>query len=344
MSLSGFPVEAIGDLGLVIDRFDEGIVDIGGGTFHALQAFAHFLNGQWARASILIDLARTGRLRETAPITISILPLAGVIGADPERWRAAVEAGRKARLAAPQPVGIQAGDIAEVFTLFFIGAEDEKRQWLPRRIVDFGPPEAWIDTQVPYFWYVAHGLAAEWAGRPEQVTGWAARLRTPDAPPWGGDVADWLDARTDHSPVGARSVADIARRGLPMLPAVDAMRRVDAAQRSPASAELRSEALAALESIGAERLASRLLPTAATPSDRAAPPEAAIPALSDREREVAALVLEGLSYAQIAKELFITRSTVAFHLSRIYAKTGTTSRHEFVQAARRNPRAPADRN
>jgi len=42
-----------------------------------------------------------------------------------------------------------------------------------------------------------------------------------------------------------------------------------------------------------------------------------------------------LSYAQIAKELFVTRSTVAFHLSNVYAKTGTTTRHGLVQVARR---------
>lgn len=332
MSLSGIPVEAIGDLGLVISRFDDGIVDIGGGTFHALQAFAHFINGQWARASILIDLARTARLRETAPITISMLPLAGVISADEDRWRAAVAEGRRARLDAPQPVGIQAGDIAEAFTLFFLGSDDDKRAWLAGRMTDFGPPESWIDTQVPYFWYVAHALATEWAGRPDDVSRWARMLRTPDAPPWGDDVADWLEARADHSPAGAQALAEIARRGLPMLPTVDAMRRVDAARRSPASVALRSEALAALRSIGAERLAPRLLPGSTEESDAA--PAPMMPELSDREREVAALLLEGLSYAQIAKELFITRSTVAFHLSRIYAKTGTTSRHEFVEAAR----------
>jgi DNA-binding CsgD family transcriptional regulator len=56
--------------------------------------------------------------------------------------------------------------------------------------------------------------------------------------------------------------------------------------------------------------------------------------LSDRERDVVTLLLEGLSYAQIARELYVTRSTVAFHLSNAYAKTGTTSRHELVQLVR----------
>ena len=46
------------------------------------------------------------------------------------------------------------------------------------------------------------------------------------------------------------------------------------------------------------------------------------------------LLLEGLSYAQIARELYVTRNTVAFHLSNAYAKAGTTSRHELVQLVR----------
>jgi DNA-binding CsgD family transcriptional regulator len=75
-----------------------------------------------------------------------------------------------------------------------------------------------------------------------------------------------------------------------------------------------------------------LLP-AADDTPGTAPPDPLAP-LSDREREVTALLLEGLSYAQIAKELYVTRSTVAFHLSNAYAKTGTSTRHELVQLLR----------
>jgi len=59
--------------------------------------------------------------------------------------------------------------------------------------------------------------------------------------------------------------------------------------------------------------------------------------LSDRERAVATLLVGGLSYAQISRELFITRATVGFHLGRIYAKTGVASRHELVDVAHQNP-------
>jgi DNA-binding CsgD family transcriptional regulator len=57
--------------------------------------------------------------------------------------------------------------------------------------------------------------------------------------------------------------------------------------------------------------------------------------LSEREAAVAALAVDGMSYAQIAAELFVTRSTVAFHLSNCYAKTGTSNRHELAALARR---------
>jgi DNA-binding CsgD family transcriptional regulator len=83
-----------------------------------------------------------------------------------------------------------------------------------------------------------------------------------------------------------------------------------------------------------------LVSAGAGESSTEAPPTAALllpgvfSLLSERERDVAALVVRGMSYAQIARELFITRSTVAFHLSRIYAKTGTGTRHELSDLIR----------
>lgn len=48
--------------------------------------------------------------------------------------------------------------------------------------------------------------------------------------------------------------------------------------------------------------------------------------LSPRELEVLRLVAAGLSNAEIAERLFVTRRTVATHLEHILAKTGTSSR------------------
>lgn len=51
--------------------------------------------------------------------------------------------------------------------------------------------------------------------------------------------------------------------------------------------------------------------------------------LTDREAVVADLVAEGMSYHHVARELFISRSTVGFHLGNIYAKVGVSSRHDL---------------
>lgn len=52
--------------------------------------------------------------------------------------------------------------------------------------------------------------------------------------------------------------------------------------------------------------------------------------LSNREKEVVNLLLEGKSNKQIASALHITESTVEFHLKNIYAKCGVSSRTELI--------------
>lgn len=48
--------------------------------------------------------------------------------------------------------------------------------------------------------------------------------------------------------------------------------------------------------------------------------------LTDREHQILGLVAQGLSNAEIAAELVVSRRTVATHLENIFAKTGTRSR------------------
>ncbi|MCW2632189.1 MAG: regulatory protein LuxR, partial [Pseudonocardia sp.] len=51
--------------------------------------------------------------------------------------------------------------------------------------------------------------------------------------------------------------------------------------------------------------------------------------LSDREREVAQLVLSGLTYKQIGEQLFISAKTVEHHMARIRQRLGSGSRGEL---------------
>ncbi|MGW0099343.1 LuxR C-terminal-related transcriptional regulator, partial [Nocardia sp. NPDC003354] len=62
------------------------------------------------------------------------------------------------------------------------------------------------------------------------------------------------------------------------------------------------------------------------------PPDTA--ALSDREREVAELVLLGLTYREIGARLYISAKTVEHHVARIRRRIGARSRSELLSMLR----------
>lgn len=58
--------------------------------------------------------------------------------------------------------------------------------------------------------------------------------------------------------------------------------------------------------------------------------------LTDREREILGLMVEGLNNPEIADRLVISRGTVKFHVSSILSKLGVTSRTEAVSLTLQN--------
>lgn len=66
---------------------------------------------------------------------------------------------------------------------------------------------------------------------------------------------------------------------------------------------------------------------------KAPPPTEALTALTDREREVLALVGQGLTNTEIAAELFLSPLTAKTHVSRIMSKLGARDRVHLVVVA-----------
>ncbi|WP_392467618.1 response regulator [Arsenicicoccus cauae] len=107
-------------------------------------------------------------------------------------------------------------------------------------------------------------------------------------------------------------------------PLADAVRRV-AAGEAVLAPEVTRQVIAGFTAAGGPH-ARRPIPQAAAGAD----PSARLHDLTEREREVLAVIARGLSNAQIADALTISEATAKTHVSRVLAKLGCTSR---VQAA-----------
>ena len=99
-----------------------------------------------------------------------------------------------------------------------------------------------------------------------------------------------------------------------------------------AARDLLERAVAAYQELGAERDAARVRQRLRTigvrlPHGRRADrPVSGWGSLTDTEREVAELVAEGLTNAQVAERMYRSRHTVDFYLRHIFRKLGISSR------------------
>ncbi len=104
-------------------------------------------------------------------------------------------------------------------------------------------------------------------------------------------------------------------------------------RRSPARAQLRA-AHVMLDQMGMEAFAGRarreLLAAGETIRKRTVRPAVgATPALTPQEAQVARLARDGLSNPEIGARLYISSHTVQYHLSKVFAKLGITSRSQL---------------
>ena len=138
--------------------------------------------------------------------------------------------------------------------------------------------------------------------------------------------------------IGAASALRERLRGAPMPPVQRAQQQklIDAVQGSlgteAASAALaEGRAMELEQAIAFARTAEEPVPTTRAPESPAAlPAQGPLAWLTPREREVAALLLRGMSNRQIAEDLVITERTAETHVCRILSKLGLDSRAQIA--------------
>jgi DNA-binding CsgD family transcriptional regulator len=129
-----------------------------------------------------------------------------------------------------------------------------------------------------------------------------------------------LSRKTPRRPATAAALEDAAA----LL--VDARRRVEARACATHAADLWA-------SFGADAEAERIATRFGLARPKAPRPRFGFDALTATERRVVDLVADGLSNAEIARRLYVSRRTVESHTSSAYRKVGLSSRVELAKAA-----------
>lgn len=336
----GFHDKAIADLSEVERRLQNGLFDISDGIFTAMLGFAHLEAGQVALADAKMRVAiDSSRNPDNPMIQILAAAVPVALGDIPK----AQEHLRKATVwlrGMPWPEAIESLLISKV-TLLHVSDDAAARAGLVAELTSaFGPRALEPEGSKSPLWIPHAAAAYVWAGELDKAEALIAELEVSAlSPGWAPAVRSWshgVIAQARGNLPDALAFFNDAEAGwpdtMPLFRAHLHLDRARVAERlgdSASAAESRRIAMGIYEKAGAAGYLALL-----GGSHGASAANASLAMLSDRERDVVALLSSGLSYAQIARDLYISRSTVGFHLSNIYAKTGTSSRHELTDLVR----------
>jgi DNA-binding CsgD family transcriptional regulator len=203
------------------------------------------------------------------------------------------------------------------------------------------------DAQKHAVWTLHTGLAAIWASELGDASFCAELVKSaPSKVAWLEAAGEWLlglvaEARGKGKIALGHLRAAVAATNvdLPLYRAhalLDHARLAHLLGNANAAARSLEGAAQAYQSLGAGAYLRRVDELRRAGQASVAEPTIA---LSDRERDVLTLAAEGLSYAQIARDLFITQSTVSYHLGNIYAKANVGSRHQLTDLVHADPAA-----
>jgi len=243
--------------------------------------------------------------------------------------------------------------VSGLVNLALLGVDEDPERALRELVGAAGPELERLDPVWGSYPMFVAARAAVAAGRVDEAAAWADRLERHPAVQAGltgarvralgaqavvalargeAEAAAGLalDARNAAAQADLRQeefdIALVAGRAL-----ADAGRRDDAAEVLQGAAALAAGggARKLVDAAGRElrRIGSRL----AAGTARTGSAGGGLDGLTDREREIAALVAEGKSNKQVAAAVFLSEKTVEHHLSRIFAKVGVRSRVELTR-------------
>lgn len=340
-ALSGRFAEATALLESVTREARDGLTSFGEGVFHAYLGYAWWMRGAWPAADRALGLARDARFGPAHPMVAAATPLLALSRNNPAGALEDLSRARAVLLDAPWRPALQVAAIAMTLTRRLHGTPEDRRRILPELQRSFGAGIAEPAGLQSPVWLTHLALTATWTDQlqlaeqiAERLDAWQDRLS------WLGGAAAWIrglvaeraddQERARHWLTAALGTGLLASLPLHEALVTDDLARVETALDRATAARTRQQA--------AERFLSLGLPCPDKADQETSGPASVLDVLSDRERDVVGLLVEGMSSAQIARELYITRSTVTFHLSRAFAKTNTGNRFELVDLIRRERR------
>lgn len=340
-AMCGFASEARRDLSEVVARIRAGATDSADGVDHGLYAFALWQDGELDRASIELQAGEQTSLDRVHPLIQALRPLIPAVRGEADRAGELLVEAESTLLDLPWKEAVAVLSQAQIVQLHANGTEASRAAFLPRFRANFGGTADAATRGDGAIWQLHMALARIWAGEGDAVEShltaieidmivpeWAAWAR-----PWVMGLAAEAAGNPDSAHRHLAAAAGRLNRELPLYRAhvlVDLARLAGVVGDSAGSERWSKAANEIYTAIGATPYADRL----ASRFETVPPVMDVLACLSEREREVATLVIAGLSYAQVAQDLYVTRSTVGFHLGNVYAKTGVSGRHALIDLVR----------
>lgn len=338
---------ALGDLTEVRRRFEGGVIDVADGLYTARLGQYYWFTGDWERARANFRIALDASERFVQPMVGAMISLQHSGAGDLDRADDALSIIRTFLAERPWPEARRSMMVAEVIRLHAGGPSSNRKLYLNNisGLITFmhSTPTANGAVELMHL-----AQAAIWRGDLDQARWAVGQLRAQTPPPdFAGAVATWLDALIAEASGDLPRAATGLRHALgdsssSVMPFYRAHMLIDHARLSARTGRdgdaqrSRAEALSVYAGLGASGYLER---ESQIEAKATVPTVASAYGLSEREKEVLRLVVLGFSYAQVSRDLFISRSTVGFHLSNIYAKTDVSTRHELTALVRAEPAA-----